>query len=94
MAGAGSSSNNNTTTAATSLSGACAAFLGRPLLKSEQMSDWDRPQLTEKQVRYAALDAHATLALLDRGLEVALGAEGPVDLGGAAKHYRQQIQKP
>lgn len=67
-------------------------FLGRPLLKSEQMSDWDRPQLTEKQLRYAALDAHATLALLDRGLEVALevalGEKGPVDLGGAAKLYR------
>ena len=40
-------------------------FLGKPLLKTEQMSDWDRRPLSEPQLRYASLDAHATLALMD-----------------------------
>eukprot|EP00428_Durinskia_dybowskii_P063056 CAMPEP_0170389392 /NCGR_PEP_ID=MMETSP0117_2-20130122/18591_1 /TAXON_ID=400756 /ORGANISM="Durinskia baltica, Strain CSIRO CS-38" /LENGTH=681 /DNA_ID=CAMNT_0010645373 /DNA_START=155 /DNA_END=2200 /DNA_ORIENTATION=- len=47
-----------------SLSGACHAFLGRPLLKSEQLSDWDRRPLTTAQLTYASMDAHSSLALL------------------------------
>ena len=51
-----------------SLSGACEEFLGKPLLKFEQMSNWDRRPLLKSQVKYASLDAHATLALLDATL--------------------------
>ena len=51
-----------------SLSSACDEFLGKPLLKFEQMSNWDRRPLRKAQVQYASLDAHATLALLDATL--------------------------
>jgi ribonuclease D len=71
-----------------SLSGACAAFLGQPLHKTVQMSDWDRQALTDAQVCYASLDAHATLALLDvmLRLHLSLGPDAP-HLGGAARFY-------
>jgi len=52
-----------------SLSSACDEFLGKPLLKFEQMSNWDRRPLRKAQVQYASLDAHATLALLDATLD-------------------------
>lgn len=48
-----------------SLSKACACLLGRPLLKEEQISDWDALVLTPSQIAYAALDAHCLLGLLD-----------------------------
>jgi ribonuclease D len=71
-----------------SLSGACAAFLGQPLHKSEQMSDWDKLPLSEPQVRYASLDAHATLALLDVMLRMHLSLEPHAqNLSGAANYY-------
>jgi ribonuclease D len=77
---------------ATSLSKACEAFLGRPLLKTEQTSDWDRRPLSPAQLQYAALDAHASLALLDVALERVLGG-GDVDVGGAARYYRQPVER-
>lgn len=48
-----------------SLSGACAVYIGKPLLKSEQMSNWDKRPLSMTQLHYASLDAHSTLTLLD-----------------------------
>ncbi|KAG5185127.1 ribonuclease H-like domain-containing protein [Tribonema minus] len=41
-----------------SLSGSCAAWLGAPLNKSEQLSDWGRRPLSASQIAYAANDAH------------------------------------
>lgn len=48
-----------------SLSGACYALLGRPLHKSEQMSDWDKRPLSKDQLIYASMDAHSSLALFN-----------------------------
>ena len=47
-----------------SLSKACYSLLGRPLLKEEQISDWDSVALSSNQISYAALDAHCLLGLL------------------------------
>ena len=47
-----------------SLSKACYSLLGRPLLKEEQISDWDSVSLSSNQISYAALDAHCLLGLL------------------------------
>jgi hypothetical protein len=48
-----------------SLSNVCQAILGKALDKREQMSDWERRPLSPQQVRYAALDAHALVSILD-----------------------------
>jgi len=48
-----------------SLSNVCQAVLGKALDKREQMSDWERRPLSPEQVRYAALDAHALVSILD-----------------------------
>ena len=48
-----------------SLSGACARFLGRPLNKHEQISDWDQRPLSAAQQHYASLDAHCMLGIVD-----------------------------
>ncbi|CAE8630640.1 unnamed protein product [Polarella glacialis] len=50
-----------------SLSKACAIFLGGPLDKQEQCSDWRTRPLSESQARYAALDA---AVLLDLHVEI------------------------
>jgi hypothetical protein len=49
---------------ATSLTLACERYLGRPLNKREQISDWDQRPLTSTQVLYASLDAHSLLGVL------------------------------
>ena len=49
--------------------------LGLPLSKEEQMSDWSRSPLTEKQLKYAALDV-AVLPQLARSLQVDLDTKG------------------
>jgi len=48
--------------------------LGKPLLKTQRMSDWDMRPLLLEQVLYASLDAHATLAVFDRIVEQYIGA--------------------
>ena len=64
-----------------SLSGACQLFLGKQLLKSEQLSDWDARPLSREQLQYASLDAHATLALLDAML-LECGAQSGMNIVG------------
>jgi hypothetical protein len=49
---------------AISLSKACDAILGRPLLKDEQTSNWEALELSPSQLTYAALDAHCLLGIL------------------------------
>ena len=46
-----------------SLRDAAQSVLLLPMDKTEQLSDWSLPQLNEKQLRYAALDAWVTLQL-------------------------------
>lgn len=60
-------------------------MLGKPLDKSMQVSDWEARPLTERQIRYAALDAHAVLALHD-AFQAAL-QPGPYQRLVAAKSY-------
>jgi DNA polymerase I len=50
-------------TDANSLQAACYNFLSLSLPKDEQMSDWKRENLTEKQVKYSAYDALVVLPL-------------------------------
>merc|ERR1712151_1011242 len=59
ISGASASAKND---CAEGLAVTCARFLGKPLDKSEQCSDWRRRPLSQAQTRYAALDA---IALLD-----------------------------
>ena len=48
-----------------SLQDAARDVLGLPLNKAEQESDWATPELTGRQLRYAALDAWAALQLAE-----------------------------
>ena len=43
------------------LSGVVQFFLGKPLNKSQQLSDWNSRPLSDQQLEYAALDAHCML---------------------------------
>ncbi len=43
-----------------------AVFLGFRVSKAQQTSNWENPQLTEKQIRYAATDAWVCLEIYDR----------------------------
>ena len=45
------------------LSGMCRAILGKPLDKSQQLTDWEKRPLTAAQIEYAALDATSSLDL-------------------------------
>ena len=49
-----------------SLKSVCERELGILLDKSEQVSDWSRRPLSERQVAYAALDAEVLLQLYAR----------------------------
>lgn len=40
-----------------------AIIFGEKILKSQKLSNWEKPQLTEKQLQYAAIDAWATLQI-------------------------------
>eukprot|EP00899_Mesostigma_viride_P024696 jgi/Mesvir1/5410/Mv15476-RA.4 len=48
------------------LSGLAEACLGRPLKKSQRMSDWEARPLSNAQLAYAALDAHCLLGIFAR----------------------------
>jgi hypothetical protein len=48
----------------TSLTKACEAYLGKPLNKKEQISDWEMRPLLPTQIAYASLDAHSLLGVL------------------------------
>jgi ATP-dependent Lhr-like helicase len=48
-----------------SLKSVCARELGVMLDKTEQVSDWSRRPLSERQVAYAALDAEVLLRLFE-----------------------------
>jgi ribonuclease D len=48
-----------------SLTSACEKYLGKPLRKAEQLSDWGQRPLSEEQLKYASLDAHSLLGILD-----------------------------
>lgn len=50
----------------------CATVLGKPLSKVDRMSNWEQRPLSERQLVYASLDAHALVALFDRLLEVSV----------------------
>ncbi len=47
------------------LSGLCESYLGLPLDKRDQMSDWDKRPLSEDQISYAALDALVLLEIFE-----------------------------
>ena len=66
---------------ALSLSKACAAILGKPLLKAEQTSDWEASELSSAQLEYAALDAHCLLGLLHE----VIGHMGLLEVEGAGE---------
>ena len=47
------------------LSDICELFLGKPLRKSQQVSNWSQRPLSASQTEYAALDAHCLLPLTE-----------------------------
>jgi hypothetical protein len=69
-----------------SLSGSCEMFLGKPLHKGQQMSNWELRPLSQEQLTYASLDAHATLSLLD-AMMLARGVQS--GLGIVQQHYTE-----
>ncbi|KAH3795422.1 hypothetical protein DPMN_148972 [Dreissena polymorpha] len=54
--------------------------MGRPLDKSEQMSNWERRPLRTEQVKYAALDAYVLLDLYDVLIKLAQEQGEDIDL--------------
>lgn len=40
-----------------------AIIFGKKILKSQRLSNWEKPQLTDKQLQYAAIDAWASLQI-------------------------------
>eukprot|EP01134_Creolimax_fragrantissima_P002369 CFRG2369T1 len=47
------------------LSGACNYWLGKPLDKRNQISNWEQRPLRPSQIKYAALDAHCLLSIYE-----------------------------
>ena len=67
-----------------SLKSVCARELGVQLDKSEQVSDWSRRPLSERQVAYAALDAEVLLRLFEHFGSPAVGDGENLDLWSAS----------
>ena len=65
---AGADPNSSPSLETASLKRLCNLFLGKPLNKSCQLSDWNQYALSTAQLTYASLDAHCLLALLDIAL--------------------------
>jgi len=65
---------------------AVAHFFGQKLLKSKKIgtSNWANPQLNERQMLYAANDAHVALRLYRAWLAAQQNPEAPNTLAGAA----------
>eukprot|EP00798_Chlamydomonas_sp_ICE-L_P015012 gene15012-21080_t len=79
------------------LSTLAATLLGKPLDKSMQVSNWELRPLTERQVIYAAQDAHVLVRLYKRFKEV-LPSASHIIQGGAftfdAKGAKYSKKKP
>jgi ribonuclease D len=73
------------------LSDACEKILGKPLYKNQQLSPWNARPLTSAQLKYAALDAHCLLAILET-LLLTLGAKEDSDQINALHAYTTQLQ--
>jgi ribonuclease D len=67
---------------ATSLAAAARAYLNVDLDKSQQVSDWNAPSLTQAQIDYAAIDAVVAWRIGERILPRFEGSDRPKDSAG------------
>ena len=77
---------NRSSTQQIGLSTVCERYLGKQLNKSMRLSDWSQRPLAGAQLEYAALDAHALIAIYD-----AIMKERGIDLG---LHVYQRYYQP
>lgn len=77
-----------------SLSKLYAVLFGKRISKGQRLSDWEREDLTEAQLNYAALDAVAGLRIY-QALEGWLNEEMYRDLEGLPKEKaKRSLRKP
>lgn len=63
-----------------SLSRLAAAVLGKPLDKTQQISNWEQRPLSHQQQVYAAVDGHVLTVVFDALLQKWLAAGGDIDV--------------